>query len=101
MKTFLFIVALLLNYTLSFAASAPKKDVRMSVEVREAIREMVKYYGKGNLPELLRSRARLMKSAVGISIPQEFKFPVVAGNFSDTSGDRPQGSGLFRKFILL
>ena len=101
MKTFLLIVALLLNYTLSFAASAPKKGVRMTAEVREAIREMAKYYGKGNLPELLRNRARLMKSISVEPIPQEFKFPVVAGNFSDTSVDRPQGLGLFRKFILL
>ena len=48
MKTFLLIVALLLNYTLSFAASAPKKGVRMSVEVREAMRETAKFCGKGN-----------------------------------------------------
>ncbi|MCH8306052.1 MAG: M6 family metalloprotease domain-containing protein [Candidatus Marinimicrobia bacterium] len=88
MKTFLLIVALLLNYTLLFAASAPKKGVRMTAEVREAIREMAKYYGKGNLPELLRNRARLMKSISVEPIPQEFKFPVVAGNFSDTPGDR-------------
>ena len=88
MKILLLIIAVLMNYTLSDASSAPKKGVRMSAEVREAIKEMAKYYGKGNLPELLRSRVRLTKSISVESTPQEFKFPVITGNFSDTPGDR-------------
>lgn len=84
MKLLLLIFAVLLNYSLSVAASAPKKGVKMSAEVREAIQEMAKQYGKGNLPQLLRKRAGLLKSSVEFSIPQEFKFPVIAGNFSDT-----------------
>ena len=77
----------MLNISPSFAASSPKKDVRMSAQVREAIKEMAKYYGKGNLSELMRNRARLMKSSIESSVPQEFKFPVVTGNFFDTSAD--------------
>ena len=88
MKIFLLIVAVLLNFSLSIAASSPKKGVKMPAVVREAIQEMAKYYGQGNLSELLRSRARLMKSNSAFSVPQEFKFPVVAGNFSDTPADR-------------
>ena len=87
MKIFLIIVALLLNISPSFAASAPKKGVKMSVEVREAIKEIAKYYGKGNLSELMRNKARLMKSSFESSVPQEFKFPVVAGNFFETTAD--------------
>ena len=54
----------------------------MSAQVREAIKEMAKYYGKGNLSELMRNRARLMKSSIESSVPREFEFPVVAGIFS-------------------
>ena len=91
MKIFLLIIAVFFNYSISFSASAPKKGVRMPAEVSEAIKEMAIYYGKGNLPDLLRSRARLLKSnfeSSTFSVPREFKFPVVAGNFSDTPSDR-------------
>ena len=88
MKIFLLSITVLLHYSLSYAASAPKRGVKMSAEVREALIEISKYYGKGDLVNLLRSRAKLMKSNSANFIPVEFNFPVIAGNFSDTPSDR-------------